>query len=66
MLNPTGAAKAARADLQSIYDRFLKRTCGVKHASSLRAVLLEELSLDLALSPQQLQVSWWQQTLELS
>ena len=49
-------AKAARAALQSIYDRFLRRICGVKHAPS--TVLLEEL----ALSP--LQVFWQQQTLE--
>ena len=56
MHTPTGEAKAARAALQSIYDRFLRRICGVKHAPS--AVLLEEL----ALSP--LQVFWWQQTLE--
>ena len=54
MHTPTGEAKAARADLQSIYDRFLRCTCGVKHAP--RAVLLEEL----ALSP--LQVFCWRQT----
>ena len=51
---PTGAAKEARADLQSIYDRLLRRICGVKHASS--AMLLEEL----ALPP----VFWWRQSLE--
>ena len=56
MHTPTGEAKAARAALQSICDRFLRHICGVKHAPS--AVLLEEL----ALSP--LQVFWWQQTLE--
>ena len=53
---PTGEAKAAMAALQSIYDRFLRRICGVRHAPS--DVLLEEV----ALSP--LQVFWWQQTLE--
>ena len=56
MHTPTGEAKAARAALLSIYDRFLRRICGVRHAPS--AVLLEEL----ALSP--MQVFWWQQTLE--
>ena len=39
MHTPTGEAKAARASLQSVYDRFLKRICGVKHAPS--AVLLK-------------------------
>ena len=56
MHTPSGEAKAARAALQSIYDRVLRCICGVRHAPS--AVLLEEL----ALSP--LQVFWWQQTLE--
>ena len=56
MHTPTGEAKAARAALQSIYDRFLRRVCGVRHMPS--AVLLGEL----ALSP--LQVFWWQQTSE--
>ena len=56
MHTPTGEAKAARTALQSIYDRFLRRICGVRHTPS--TVLLEEL----ALSP--LQVFWWQQTLE--
>ena len=56
MHTPTSEAKAARAALQSIYDRFLRRICGVRHAPS--AVLLEEL----ASSP--LHVFWWQQTLE--
>ena len=56
MHTPTGEAKTVRAALQSIYDRFLRRICGVKHTPSI--VLLEEL----ALSP--LQVFWWQQTLE--
>ena len=56
MHTPTGEAKTARAALQSIYDRFLRRICGVKHTPSI--MLLEEL----ALSP--LQVFWWQQTLE--
>ena len=56
MHTPTGEAKAARVALQSIYDRFLWRICGVRHTPS--TVLLEEL----ALSP--LQVFWWQQTLE--
>ena len=53
---PTGEAKAAPANLQSIYDRVLRGLCAVKHAP--RAALLEEL----ALSP--LQVFWWQQTSE--
>ena len=53
---PTGEAKAARAALQSIYDKFLRLICGVRHAPS--AVLLEEQ----ALSP--LQVFSWQQTLD--
>ena len=48
--------KQRLGDLQSIYDRFLRCICGVRHAP--RAVLLEEL----ALSP--LQVFWWQQFLE--
>ena len=52
MHTPAGEAKAAQADLRSIYDR---RICRVKHAP--RAVLMEEL----ALSP--LQVFWWQQIL---
>ena len=52
MHTPTGETKAARAALQSIYDRFLRRICGVRRTPS--AVLLEEL----ALSP--LQVFWWQ------
>ena len=56
MHTPTGEAKAARAALQSIYDRLLRRICGVRHMPS--AMLLGEL----ALSP--LQVFWWQQTLE--
>ena len=56
MHTPTGEAKTARAALQSIYDRFLRHICGVKHTPSI--VLLEEL----ALLP--LQVFWWQQTLE--
>ena len=56
MHTPTGEAKTARAALQSIYDRVLRRIGGVKHTPSI--VLLEEL----ALSP--LQVFWWQQTLE--
>ena len=43
MHTPTGEAKAARAALQSIYDRFSRRICGVKHAPS--AVLLEDLAL---------------------
>ena len=54
MHTPTGEAKAARAALQSIYDRFLRCICGVRHTTS--TILLEEL----ALSP--LQVFWWQQT----
>lgn len=57
MHSPTGPAKTARADLQSIYDKFLRRICGVNRATP-SAMLLEEL----ALSP--LQVFWWQQTLE--
>ena len=56
MHTPIGEAKAARAALQSIYDRVLRHICEVRHAPS--AVLLEEL----ALSP--LQIFWWQQTLE--
>ena len=42
MHKSTGEAKAACADLQCIYDRFLRRVCGVKHAP--KAVLLEELA----------------------
>ena len=53
---PIGEAKSAKADLQSVYDRFLRRIGGVKHAP--RAILLEELTL----SP--LQLIWRQQTLE--
>ena len=56
MHTPTGEAKAAWADLQSIYDRLQTCICGVKQAP--RAVMLEEL----ALSP--VEVFWWQQTLE--
>ncbi len=53
----TGTAKTARSNLQSIYDRHLRRICGVKYATP-SAMLLEELGL----SP--LQVFWWQQTME--
>ena len=55
-IRPLVKQKQQGASLQSIYDRFLMRICGVKHMPS--AVLLEEL----ALSP--LQVFWWQQALE--
>ena len=48
-----GEVKGARADLQSVHDKWLRRICLVKHAPS--AVLLG----GLALSP--LQVFWWQQ-----
>ena len=53
MHTPTGEAKAARADLQSMYDRFLSCICMAKRGP--RAKLL-------ALSP--LQVFWWQQALQ--
>ena len=52
MHTPRGEAQKARAALQSIYDRYLRHICGVKHATP-SAMLLEELGL----AP--LQVFWW-------
>ncbi len=57
MHTPRGEAQKARAALQSIYDRYLRHICGVKHATP-SAMLLEELGL----AP--LQVFWWRRTLE--
>ena len=41
---PMGPAKAARADLQSVYDKVLRRVCGVNRATP-SAMLLEKLAL---------------------
>ena len=51
MHSPTGPAKVARADLQSIYNKYFRRIWGVNRATP-SAMSLEEL------------VCWWQQTLK--
>ena len=50
----TGEAKAARADLQSIYDRFLRHIVGSSMPLG-----------PYCWSPLHAQVFWWQQTLYL-